>query len=208
MESELSSQHSTTAVKCDTVMNPIITLLLEEDIIFLPEPGVRHVARIRLGLTGEECILGYVHGYVLWRGDDKWRSCKPKKQTKKQKKKTEWKFYFRFIPVLPGTELCKAIMLISYELQPLFESLLNAAVWTDWNVKICQGSCYNTTQLCCPFQSRTRRIKVSLQCEYMRLVIYKPSLLWEQYDPTSYEHNTYGRLRQADIVSKLFIFYS
>lgn len=92
-------------------------------------------------------------------------------QAKKEKKNKS------FILVLPGMELWKTIMLISYELQQSFESSLNAAVCTDQSVKICQGSSYNTTQVCCPFQSRTRRKKVSLQCEYTGVVIYKPSLL-------------------------------
>lgn len=126
-ERTLPTSH-TTAVRYETVMNPIITLLLEEDIIFLPEPGVRHVARIRLGLTGEECILGYVDGYVLWRGDDKWRSCKPKWET-------VWKVYSRFIPALQWMELWNAIMRRSYDLQQSFESLLNAGACTDQTVK-------------------------------------------------------------------------
>lgn len=55
---------------CCTEVNLIITLLLEVDVILLPEPGVGQVARIRLRLAGEECILGYVDGDVLrWRHD-------------------------------------------------------------------------------------------------------------------------------------------
>lgn len=49
---------------------PIITLLLEVDVVLLPEPGVGQVARVRLCLAGEECILGYVDGDVFGRRDD------------------------------------------------------------------------------------------------------------------------------------------
>lgn len=49
-----------------TIMNPIITLLLEEDIVLLPEPGVSQVARVGLRLAGEEGILRNVHCDVLW----------------------------------------------------------------------------------------------------------------------------------------------
>ena len=46
----------------------MVALLLEEDVILLPEPGVGEVSRVRLGLTGEECILGYVYSDVFrWR---------------------------------------------------------------------------------------------------------------------------------------------
>ena len=45
----------------------IITLLLEVDVILLPEPGVGEVAGIGLRLAGEEGILGYVDGDVFWR---------------------------------------------------------------------------------------------------------------------------------------------
>jgi len=47
-------------------MNPIITLLLEKDVVLLPEPGVGQVARIGLRLAGEEGVLRDVHRYVLW----------------------------------------------------------------------------------------------------------------------------------------------
>lgn len=56
-----------------TEVNLIITLLLEVDIVFFPEPGVGQVARIRLRLAGEECILGYVYSDVFWWRDDVWR---------------------------------------------------------------------------------------------------------------------------------------
>lgn len=49
-----------------TIMNMIITLLLEEDVVLLPEPGVCQVARIGFRLAGEEGILRDVHRYVLW----------------------------------------------------------------------------------------------------------------------------------------------
>lgn len=51
------------------------TLLLEVDVVLLPEPGVGQVARVRLGLAGEECILGNVDGDVLRRRDDVGRPC-------------------------------------------------------------------------------------------------------------------------------------
>lgn len=38
-------------------MNPIITLLLEEDVVLLPEPGVGQVTRVGLRLAGEEGVL-------------------------------------------------------------------------------------------------------------------------------------------------------
>lgn len=56
-----------------TERNLIITLLLEVDVILFPEPGVGQVARIRLRLAGEECILGYVYGDVFWRWHNVWR---------------------------------------------------------------------------------------------------------------------------------------
>lgn len=68
-------------VRSGTIMNPIITLLLEEDVIFLPKPGVGQVAWIRFCLAGEECILGYVDCYVFWWGYNKWW---PWKKDKKQ----------------------------------------------------------------------------------------------------------------------------
>lgn len=46
-------------------MNPIITLLLEEDVVLLPEPGVGQVARVGLCLAGEEGVLRDVHCNVL-----------------------------------------------------------------------------------------------------------------------------------------------
>lgn len=49
-----------------TIMNPIITLLLEEDVVLLPEPGVGQVTRVGLRLAGEEGILRDVHCNVLW----------------------------------------------------------------------------------------------------------------------------------------------
>ena len=49
-----------------TEVNLIITLLLEVDVILFPKPGVGQVARIRLRLAGEECILGYVYSHVFW----------------------------------------------------------------------------------------------------------------------------------------------
>lgn len=61
------------------LQNSIITLLLEVDVILLPEPGVGQIARIRLCLAGEECILGYVDSDVFWRGDDIWRPCEKQK---------------------------------------------------------------------------------------------------------------------------------
>lgn len=51
-------------------VNLIITLLLEVDVVLLPEPGVGQVARVRLRLAGEECILGNVDGDVFRRRDD------------------------------------------------------------------------------------------------------------------------------------------
>lgn len=51
------------------------TLLLEVDVVLLPEPGVGQVAWVRLGLAGEECILGDVDGDVLRRRDDIGRPC-------------------------------------------------------------------------------------------------------------------------------------
>lgn len=53
-----------------TDVNSIITLLLEVDVVLLPEPGVGQVARVRLRLAGEECILGNVDGDVFRRRDD------------------------------------------------------------------------------------------------------------------------------------------
>lgn len=50
-----------------------MTLLLEVDVVLLPEPGVGQVAGIRFSLAGEECILGYVDGDVFGRRDDVWR---------------------------------------------------------------------------------------------------------------------------------------
>lgn len=64
-----------------TVMNPIITLLLEEDVVVLPEPGVGEVARVGLGQAVQLGGLGYVHRQVLWRGHDErwpWRDTKHK----------------------------------------------------------------------------------------------------------------------------------
>lgn len=43
-----------------------MTLLLEVDVVLLPEPSVGQVARIGLGLAGKECILGNVDGDVFW----------------------------------------------------------------------------------------------------------------------------------------------
>lgn len=55
------------------------TLLLEVDVVLLPEPGVGEVARVRLGLAGEQCILGNVDGDVLRRRDDVGRPCERKR---------------------------------------------------------------------------------------------------------------------------------
>lgn len=49
----------------ESTRKPIITLLLEEDVVLLPEPGVGQVARIGLRLAGEEGILRDVHCDVL-----------------------------------------------------------------------------------------------------------------------------------------------
>lgn len=57
------------------------TLLLEVDVVLLPEPGVGQVARVRLGLAGEECILRNVDGDVLRRRDNVGRPCAEKDQT-------------------------------------------------------------------------------------------------------------------------------
>ena len=51
------------------------TLLLEIDVVFLPEPGVGKVAGIRLRLAREQGILGNVYSDVLWRRDDVRRAC-------------------------------------------------------------------------------------------------------------------------------------
>lgn len=47
-------------------MNPMGTLLLEEDVVLLPEPGVGQVARVGLGVAGEEGVLRDVDCDVHW----------------------------------------------------------------------------------------------------------------------------------------------
>ena len=49
-------------------------LLLEEDVVLLPEPGVGQVARVGLGLAGEEGVLGNVYRDVLWWRNDERRA--------------------------------------------------------------------------------------------------------------------------------------
>lgn len=44
-----------------------MVLLLEEDVVLLPEPGVGQVARIGLCLAREEGVTGDVHCDVFWR---------------------------------------------------------------------------------------------------------------------------------------------
>lgn len=65
-------------------MKPTATLLLEVDVVLPPEPGVGQVARVRLGLAGEECILGNVDGDVLWRRDDVGRPCAGKRSNARE----------------------------------------------------------------------------------------------------------------------------
>lgn len=55
-------------------MNMIITLLLEEDVVLLPQPGERQVARIGLGTAAEECVLRDVHRDIDWWGRDERRT--------------------------------------------------------------------------------------------------------------------------------------
>lgn len=62
-------------IRWQTIMNPIITLLLEEDIVLLPEPGVGQVAGVGLRLASEEGVLRDVHCDVHWRCHDEWRAC-------------------------------------------------------------------------------------------------------------------------------------
>lgn len=61
--------HTTVSVfktlRLGTEVNSIITLLLEVDVVFLPEPSVGQVARIRLCLARKLGILGYVNSDVL-----------------------------------------------------------------------------------------------------------------------------------------------
>lgn len=63
-----SSQHNPGAAAAD--MNS----LLEVDVLLLPVPQVGEVPGIRLGLAGEQRILGDVDRDVLRRGNDKGRS--------------------------------------------------------------------------------------------------------------------------------------
>lgn len=66
---QTSSQHGTHVtgeLMWHTIMNPIITLLLEEDVVLLPEPAVGQVARVGFRLAGEEGVLRNVHCNVLW----------------------------------------------------------------------------------------------------------------------------------------------
>lgn len=50
-------------------------LLLEEDVVLLPEPCVGQVARVGLRLAGEEGVLGDVDRDVLWWRDDEGWAC-------------------------------------------------------------------------------------------------------------------------------------
>ena len=52
----------------------MVALLLEEDVILLPEPGVGQVSRVGLCLAGEESVLRDVDCDVLRRGDDERRA--------------------------------------------------------------------------------------------------------------------------------------
>ncbi len=52
-------------LRLSTIVNSIITLLLEVDVVFLPVPGIGQVARIRFCLARKLGILGYVNSDVL-----------------------------------------------------------------------------------------------------------------------------------------------